>query len=226
LLDAGADPLAKGSSGRPEAPIIAASKSGSPEIVQILLEAGADPVARDNEPLRLAAASGNAAIVRLLLEKGAPASGTDNWPLRAASSSAFGEIVELLLEAGADPRVPEGKPLRKVFEKSPRIVNPGRIRVAATLIERGASMKDMPAKEREAAVLRAVKQGSAKDVAVILDDAAPDFGTDINGLLAIASLDEDSPDVARLLIERGADPKAIKEEFQERLRALLGENSA
>ena len=63
-------------------PLHLAVIDGNAEMVKVLLEAGADPNARDGDsetPLHHAARSGNAEIVRLLLDAGADPDVKNKW---------------------------------------------------------------------------------------------------------------------------------------------------
>jgi ankyrin repeat protein len=82
--------------------------NGHMEIVNLLLEKGADVNLKDNfgtTPLKSAALNGHMRIVKLLLEKGADVNLTDKYdktPLHWAVFNGHMEIVNLLLEKGAD----------------------------------------------------------------------------------------------------------------------------
>ncbi|KAM0416002.1 hypothetical protein ACHAPT_013029 [Fusarium lateritium] len=82
--------------------------NGSAEVVDVLLEKGADITAVDKNgliPLIAASAGGHMEVVKLLLEKGADITAIDNggWaPLITASNNGHMDVVKLLLEKGAD----------------------------------------------------------------------------------------------------------------------------
>jgi ankyrin repeat protein len=86
---------------------------GQPELVQTLIERGADVNARSkngakNMPLHAAAAGRNLDAVRLLLEHGAGvnASQEGGWTaLHAAAQNGDVEMVRLLIAAGADVKI-------------------------------------------------------------------------------------------------------------------------
>ena len=87
-----------------------AAKSGSPEEIESLLEAEANPNATDeygNTPLHFAADyNSNLEVTKALLDKGADPNATDNvghTPLHFAARYNSPEVTEALLEGGADP---------------------------------------------------------------------------------------------------------------------------
>lgn len=84
-----------------------ASFQGHKEVVEVLLEKGADVIAQSSAANALQAASnrGHKEIVQLLLEKGADVNNQDghySTVLQAASFRGHKEIVRLLIEKGAD----------------------------------------------------------------------------------------------------------------------------
>lgn len=102
-------------------PLVVASRNGHTDVVEYLLDIGADASVRgmvefDNDqiqgtpPLWAAAAAGHLEIVRLLVEKGSAdvnqATNTQSTPLRGACYDGHLEIVKYLLEHGADPHIP------------------------------------------------------------------------------------------------------------------------
>ncbi|RYP43640.1 hypothetical protein DL768_009815 [Monosporascus sp. mg162] len=84
-----------------------AAENGHKEIVQLLLDKGAETDAKDNgdqTPLWWAAEKGHKEIVQLLLDKGAKTDAKDNnglTPLWWAAEKGHKEIVQLLLDEGA-----------------------------------------------------------------------------------------------------------------------------
>jgi ankyrin repeat protein len=91
-------------------PLLAAVRAGSAEIVESLLDAGAD-VNQDTRwwytPLTLACNIGDINMARLLLDKGADANKARRnhaTPLMKAAFYGREPLVDLLLEKGADPR--------------------------------------------------------------------------------------------------------------------------
>jgi uncharacterized protein len=88
-------------------PLVLAASIGRPEMVQILLNAGASVVVEGQlEPtLHKAARGGNLEVVRLLLDAGASINQQADFAeaaLHIAAEEGYAEIVELLLSRGAD----------------------------------------------------------------------------------------------------------------------------
>lgn len=112
LLERGASAAAVGE--RAAQPIVCAARSGSAECVRLLLEAGADPDARDSLGRTALMSAGSAEVVRVLLAAGADRDATDpygNDALHAAVESACGpngceparfDVAKALVDAGAD----------------------------------------------------------------------------------------------------------------------------
>jgi len=112
MLATGADIEEKGGPAESTALHLAASR-GHEAVVRLLLEHGADFLAKRNDgvtPLHLAASFGRAAIVRLLVENGADVSAKadmgktpeDEWtPLHSAASEGRETVARILIGMGA-----------------------------------------------------------------------------------------------------------------------------
>lgn len=88
-------------------PLGMAVEGGRPELIALLLEAGANPSApsRDVPPIIMAAIRNNLDALKTLIERGAPVNGTDSMgktALIVATDSGFIDIVEFLISAGAN----------------------------------------------------------------------------------------------------------------------------
>lgn len=112
LLEGGANPDVE--DGRGNAALARAARDGQLEIVQLLLDAGADVnstgtygLGTDDAAIELAANYGHLAIVELLIAHGADVNQEDSeYGVTAIGAAAWynhDEVVRLLLEKGADP---------------------------------------------------------------------------------------------------------------------------
>lgn len=93
-----------------ETPLHIAARRGSPELVSLLLEKGANVNAQDSSsvtPLHLAARTGNLAVAEELIKHRADVNARgyrqDETPLHIAASRGRVDIVKILLGSGADP---------------------------------------------------------------------------------------------------------------------------
>jgi uncharacterized protein len=107
LLKNGADVSLAARNAQKVTALHAGASRGGAEIVTLLLEAGADPNARQERgfvPMHSAAATGNAAIVELLLKHGADAASKaadGKTPADMAAEAGHKEIAETLRKASA-----------------------------------------------------------------------------------------------------------------------------
>lgn len=106
LLNQGVDPNSRDY--HHNTALITAAHKGHTRVVQVLLEAGADPNLDDksNTPLAAATYHGHTEVVKILIGYGADVNWS-NWaykrPLTVAQRNNYEKIVELLLAAGALP---------------------------------------------------------------------------------------------------------------------------
>jgi ankyrin repeat protein len=90
--------------------LFAAASTGHPDLVQVLLTAGANievATASGITPLGAAAAAGHVEVAQLLLSAGANIAATDaagQTPLHSVVHAGNRYMVQLLLQQGADPR--------------------------------------------------------------------------------------------------------------------------
>jgi ankyrin repeat protein len=114
---------------------------GEPELVQALLEAGADPTGM---PLIMAIQCGEREIVEMMIGAGADVNApfSHTTPLNRAISSSYPSIVELLLRAGAqvNQAAPDGLFPLAVARRQGRInaTAAEREQIIALLIKAGA----------------------------------------------------------------------------------------
>ena len=213
LLNAGASPDAPNDLG--VTPLMLASANASTPMVERLLVAGADPNAArpaGETALMMAARAGAASVVRLLIAAGADvdqATRGGHTALMWAAAERHPRVVTLLAEVGADVRARtrvrtrQGRHIvREAIVLSPfEAVNP------AVLPRDGD--RDPPRPEGGfTPLLHAVLAGDPEVVGVLLaagadvDEAGPDGVTAL-----MLALTKRRAAVARLLLERGADPR-------------------
>jgi ankyrin repeat protein len=77
--------------------LVSASENGHTEVVQLLLNAGADVHAEYDAALRWASVRGHKEVIQLLLNIGADVYAEHDWAIRWASYSGHTEVVRLLL---------------------------------------------------------------------------------------------------------------------------------
>lgn len=143
LLRKGASVDARCSAGK--SPLHYACMAGNPDIVRLLLGAGAELETQVNgrTPFHMAAANGRVEILEVLYEKGAQITQRDsagNRPLCTACQEGHADVVEKLLGYG--------EPLRMSFDTRPSEDSPlciasraGHLDVVRLLIQKGASVK-------------------------------------------------------------------------------------
>ena len=160
----------------------AALRTGNPTIVYLLLEAGADPNARNDEgltALHFGAQNSNPVVTSHLLEAGANPRARDNEgfaPLHyAARWSGNRRVVGTLLEGGANPlaesndgRTPLHSGLRYRADRG----------VVSALLDAGAADALTP-------LQLAALAGDSAEVAALLDEGADPSATDLYGWNAL-----------------------------------------
>jgi ankyrin repeat protein len=199
LLNAGANPNAKTRQGQ-TALMIAASISGSRDIVRALVAKGADPKATGSggrNGLLLAAGANDLEMVQYFIDQGVDVNSsyrTDKGgftALMAASAQLNTPMVRLLLQRGADVNRATSDP--PMVKNGPLALN---------------SMT---------ALMMAVPYGSPELVKTLLDARASTSVRDVRGMhplmFAVAAENQD-PQVVKLLLAAGSDP-AVKDIYGE-----------
>ncbi|KAK8052649.1 Ankyrin repeat domain-containing protein 50 [Apiospora saccharicola] len=205
LIERGADVNAADKDGW--TPLIRASSGGYIDIARLLIGRGADVNAADKNgwtPFTRALNAGYIDVARLLIERGADVNAIDKdgWtPLTRVLIRGCGEVARLLIKQGADVNAtnPSG------WTPLTRASSGGHINMAKLLIERGADVNAADSSGWTPLIYAAYKRHFyvARDMLVRDADLYP------------VRLSEWKPstsggyiDVARLLIERGADVNA------------------
>eukprot|EP00548_Thalassiothrix_antarctica_P005236 CAMPEP_0194143106 /NCGR_PEP_ID=MMETSP0152-20130528/12300_1 /TAXON_ID=1049557 /ORGANISM="Thalassiothrix antarctica, Strain L6-D1" /LENGTH=1478 /DNA_ID=CAMNT_0038842361 /DNA_START=120 /DNA_END=4556 /DNA_ORIENTATION=+ len=199
------------------------SNSGSLEVLNLLLERGADGNACNKwreTPLLIAANNGHHAAVNALLENRADPSlcSEAGWSaLTFAAHKGYNDIVTLLLKAGAPVNVRVMEDSSTPLHKACAGGKPGHLSAVKQLLENGADVHALN-KWRETPLLTAANHGQADAVESLLKHGAdPCKCTDTGwSPLSIAAY-KGHDDVVRLLLEEGAPT----EEADPTLSALL-----
>jgi len=173
-------------------------------------------------PMLAAASSGNLKRIRKLIDDGADLNPVDKHGYVPVQLALYGDHVEaarMLVEAGADlgQRDPES------FSPLTSAIIRGHTEIVRLMLERGADVNGrMPGGEhgRYFPLLMACNRHKLEAAKVLLE-----FGADVNlsdptGYTPLMMLGADDVELGRLLLERGADPKA-KNDFGGVNRALL-----
>lgn len=193
-----------------ETPLHVAAQCGDEAMALALLARGADVNARidlpkeevhGRTPLMGAATSGKLAMVKLLLERGADPMARD---INGWTALTFAEPLNKRIAAHlrqAMNAAPEASDLN-LFDAARAGLAP---RVRA-LLAAGLAANARDTLGRTAAHWAAMS-GDPEIVRMVLDAGAPADAPDKNGWTPL-SLVEDSPETAKLLIARGADPNA------------------
>ncbi|KAM3607795.1 uncharacterized protein V6R79_014071 [Siganus canaliculatus] len=215
LLERGADPGHRDHDGM--TPLLLAAYEGNDDVVELLLEAGADvdetagpdgsvPAAAAVTPLLAAAAMGHMRTVSRLLFWGAAVDAIDcegRTALCLAAARGSVEVVRALLDRGLDENHKDDlgwTPLHAAACEGHRSV-------CATLTERGsmARVGEMDIEGRTPLIL-AAQEGHWSTVRLLLDRRSPIDHRAYDGHSALcAALLEGHAEVAELLMRRGAD---------------------
>ena len=185
-------------------PLWAASLNGSPPVIKRLLDGGANPnvgLLTGETPLMSASRAGKAAAVQALLASGANHAARGprgQTALMWAAAQKHAAVVELLLAAGADVHA------RTDRWEQMMAVPPHGLPEFNRLIPHGA----------DTALMFAVRAGDAASVRLLVDAGAnvsddDAWGVSATTLAAFAGHGE----IARYLLEKGADPNNAKPGF-------------
>jgi ankyrin repeat protein len=205
LLERGAEVNAKNSSGA----TALMRAAGDLEKVRLLLDQGADVNARSElgrTPLLIAATyPGNLETVLLLVARGADVKDQDPFGetcLTNPSKRGDAAMVRFLIEAGADVAAGGRPPLAWAAEE-------GNVATLKCLLEHGAAKNPQ---HLAAALSAAAARGPLRAVQLLLehgdDPKIPSAIAGYTPLMWAAYSEEQNADIVRLLLAKGADPKA------------------
>ena len=184
----------------------AARWTSSPTILELLIDAGADPNARDDDgltPLHYGAYNSNPTIVQLLLEAGANPNtrhGAGLTALHEGATNSNPVVISHLLSAAADPNALDNEgytPLHYAAARS------GNERVVTRLLSAGADPV-MESNDGRTPLHSALRYAAELDVVSELVEAG---AAENLTFLQLAVLEGDSAAVS-LLLAGGADPTA------------------
>ena len=171
-------------------PLLQASRTGADEVVQALLRAGADPALAHPEgetPLMAAAFAGSLTTVKLLIEGNADVNAVDSYQqqtaLMRAAAEGHTDVIQALLDAKADPN------------KRAHITGLEE-RKHADHATGGFTALMFAARNGHEAAVRALIKGGADPKLTNGDGATP----------TIIAIVNDRFDLAKTLVELGADP--------------------
>ena len=148
-------------------PLFLSSSAGQLQIVQLLLDSGADRGMENDLAFRMAARGGHLDVVKLLLDRGADVNAYDSYALKAAAKNNHLEIATLLLDRGAnrEPETDGRTPLSLAAEY-------GNLEMVRLLLDRGA---DVDAGDEKDALTMARLGGRTEVVALLLERGAMDL---------------------------------------------------
>ncbi|KAF7983630.1 hypothetical protein HWV62_20564 [Athelia sp. TMB] len=206
LVSNGAD-VNKAGSESATRPLLIACWEGHLEIVNVLLEKGADVDVNGGQygtALQAASVGGHLKIAKLLLENRADVNkvgGTYGSALQIASAGGHLEIAKLLLEKGADVKIAGG-----VYSSALQAASKeGHLEIAKLLLENRADV-NITGGDYGSALQAASVEGHLEIVKLLLENGADvKFAGGYNGSPLQAASSFDHLEIAKLLLENGAD---------------------
>ncbi|ERF73935.1 hypothetical protein EPUS_05358 [Endocarpon pusillum Z07020] len=196
--------------------LIAASWTGHPKMVQILLDRGADTNALNKlygSALQAAAAQGHMDVIHILLKCGADinASGRNHGDaLQAAAARGHRDIVKMLLDCGADVSASSGGGHNG--NALTAAASEGHMDMVQTLLDRGADVSASSGGGHNGNALTAAASEGHMDVVQMLLDRGANVnalgagGLDENALQAATS--SGRTNIVQMLLDYGADINA------------------
>ena len=172
------------------------------ELVNLLIQAGADVTADDNYAIRYASESRycTTEMVKLLIQAGADVTADDNYAIKRASEYGSTEIVKLLIQAGANVTASNNVTIGRASEY-------GRTEIVKLLIQAGAEVT-----ARDNYAIRYAAANGHAEVVKLLIQAGADVTTNDNEAI-INAFYYGHTEVVKLLKETGADEGAIRRKY-------------
>ncbi len=162
-------------------------------------------------PMLAAAASGNLKRIHKLIDEGQDLSPVDKYgftPVDLALHNGHVEAAHLLIEAGANLQQPQDP---QKFSPLTTAVIKGQAEIVRLMLEKGADVNGLAPKGEPAhyfPLLMACNRHQLEAGKVLLEYGADVNQRDPSGYTPMMMLGENDVELARLLLERGADPKA------------------
>ncbi len=218
LLEAGASPIERAGDG--DTALHRALRAGDERLWKALVSGDDFPSflnlrgRADDTLLHAAAEGGNAGLVARLIDASSPLSPRNvfgHTPLLVALTAENLRISTLLTQSGASVGFLEA-------------IAMGDAERASTLWPRPGTLLDAPVAGQETPLMGAIARGRADLVERLLGvGASPNAGAHTLGTPLDVAVLTDQPELARLLLARGADPKLLRHVTSAELRELLGE---
>jgi len=185
--------------------LIWASTNGNIDIVKLLIDAGADINAKDNDDITAllwACSGGYLEIVKLLLEAGADPNIQDNEGYTALMwVSTYLEIAKLLILSGTNPNIQNKNGKTALIFASQN----GRLEFVKLLIEAGADL-DIKDKDDKTALMFASQKGHSEIVKLLIEAGADLDIKDKDDKTALMFASQNGhSEIVKLLIKAGAD---------------------
>ena len=188
--------------------LMVAAAAGQNEVIQFLLEKGADVNAKkifDYTPLMISINNSQTETARLLIEKGAEVNAFTNikeTPLSFAIEKCNAQLVNLLIEKGADINI------KTKIEQKPLLIaaTKGCEDVMAILNENGIDIEQANETDSTTALMKAAKFGHYESVKFLLENGAQVDKKNRQGNSAIMfAVQNGHLDIMQLLLDKGAD---------------------
>ncbi|KAM4060463.1 ankyrin repeats (3 copies) domain-containing protein [Hirsutella rhossiliensis] len=209
--------------------LTAAAFDGTINLVQMLVEAGADVNSPDGWALQVAAAKGHYDVVEMLLEQGAEVNAcTDNpaflagTALQGACEAAELEIVGVLLDRKADPNLGRGPESPPAVAAALR----GAEDILKKLVDAKAKVNVFDGDDETTLLIKATAYLQVESLRLLLDAGASVNLADKYGntpLITAAEIDDE--EAVELFLDYGADILHVNDDGKNAMQIALEENS-